>query len=260
MNFFYKEDERDRKEKKAIVISLLFLFLGFGLLWLAKSILKMEGETVFISLLFIPIIIYVITSGKLEQLKGPGGLEAKFAKTADEKIIIQSDKVIASVEEMQIVKKESIEVLEIKKKEINENQPIVMIMEIGKSDYYKRKDVISYIEFLSQFRNFKFIVFIDDQKKFAAFMPFWSLKGLLSKNNIGDEFIDLINEGHKSDLLRYPGIVIDTIRINYTNAQALKEMTKQNLEALVVTDEANMLKGVVEREQVLSRMMLSLTK
>jgi CBS domain-containing protein len=37
-------------------------------------------------------------------------------------------------------------------------------------------------------------------------------------------------------------------------------MLEQNIEALVVIDEQRKLRGVVEREQVLSRMMLSLVR
>jgi len=50
----------------------------------------------------------------------------------------------------------------------------------------------------------------------------------------------------------------ETILTHSTNAEARREMMRQNLEALVVTDENNQLMGIVEREQILSRMMLSL--
>lgn len=256
---FDREVERI-SEIRAIGISILFLVLGFGVLWFAKSVISIEGDMVFISLLLIPILVYVIISGKLEELKGPGGLEAKFVKAAAEAISIASDEVKPSVEEMQVVLKENLSVLEKKRRELNEAQPIVMIMELGKGDYYRREVVLEYLEMLSQFRNFKFVVFVDNNNRFVAYMPSWALKGLLSKPQLGFEFIREINEGHKQELFRYPGIVRDTIRMQSTNAEALGEMTRQNLEALVVTDENNELKGVVEREQVLSKMMLSLTR
>jgi signal-transduction protein with cAMP-binding, CBS, and nucleotidyltransferase domain len=260
MDRLQQETPRENKELRAIGTAVLFLILGFFVLWLAKSIVHVEGDAVFISLLLIPILMYVIISGKLEELKGPGGLEAKFARAANESISTASEKVELSTEEMQIVEKESVELLERKRQELNEAQPIVMIMELGKVNYYQRQATLSYLEMLSQFRNFKFVVFVDKSKRFVAYMPSWAVKGLLSKQQLGDEFIWGINQGRIQDLFRYPGVVRETIRTQSTNAEALREMTRQNLEALVVIDENSQLKGVVEREQVLSRMMLSLTK
>jgi predicted transcriptional regulator len=78
--------------------------------------------------------------------------------------------------------------------------------------------------------------------------------------DLADEFIDSVNEGQIAQVLRYPGVVKKTISTKSTNADALREMLEQNIEALVVIDERRKLRGVVEREQVLSRMMLSLVR
>ncbi len=248
----------NNKDIRAMIIAVIFLGLGFLVLWITKSIMDIKGDAVFISLLLIPILVYVIISGKLEELKGPGGLEAKFVKAANESISAATEKVELSIEEMQIVLKEGLTLLEKKRLELNEAQPIVMIMEIGKRGYYDRVAVLNYIDMLSQFRNFKFVVFLDRNNQFVSYMPSWAVKGLISKQYLGDEFISIINNGNKNELFQFPGVVRETIRTESTNAEALREMTKQNLEALVVIDGNNQLKGVVEREQVLSKMMLSL--
>ena len=248
-------------ESKAILAAILFLLLGFVVVWVVKAVLKIEGDIAYITLIFVPILIYAIYSGKLEEFKGPGGIEAKFAKAANESVSPASEELSPSVEEMQIVEKEGMSLLEKKKAQLNGVQPIIMIMELGKGDYYRRADVLAYLGLLSQFRNFKFVVFIDKiSREFVAYMPSWAVTGLLSKPQLGDEFVDVINQGNKGTLFRYPGVIGETIRMQSTNADALREMTRQNLEALVVIDENRKLKGVVEREQILSRMMLSLTK
>lgn len=159
---------------------------------------------------------------------------------------------------MQIVLKENLSLLEKKSRELNEAEPIVMVMELGKRDYYQRELLLRYLDILSQFRNFKFIVFVDASKRFTAYMPSWAVKGLLSSPELGNAFIHAVNEGITHELFRYPGVVGETIHTHSTNAEALREMMRQILEALVVTDENNQLMGMVEREQILSRMMLSL--
>lgn len=96
--------------------------------------------------------------------------------------------------------------------------------------------------------------------EFVAYMASWALKGLLGLQKLGEEFVHMVNQGNIRDLVRYPGVVTETISTDSTNEDALREMMRQNLEALVVIDKDRRPKGVVEREQVLSRMMLALTK
>lgn len=259
MNRTSNSSKQKDLECRAIAISILFSVIGCLVLWFTKSIIGIQGDAVLVSLLLIPVLVYVIITGKLEEFKAPGGLEAKFVKVANESVSAASETVKPSVEDMQIIRKSSSALLDKKREEINEAQPIVMIMELGKGGY-ERDLALGYLEVLSQFRNFKFVVFVDTSNRFLGYMPSWAAKGLLVKNELGGEFINVINTGRTSDLFRYPGFVTETISTQWTNADALHEMTRQNLEALVVIDENKQLIGVVEREQILSRMMLSLVK
>jgi signal-transduction protein with cAMP-binding, CBS, and nucleotidyltransferase domain len=248
------------KDIKAIGISLLFLIIGFAAIWFVKAYIKIEDNALFVSVLLVPILIFSIVSGRLKGFKAPGGLEANFIEAAKESITIAAEKIEPSVNDMQVIAKSAVSALDQKKQEINDSKPIVMTMILGKADYYDRSAVLDYIEMLSRFRNFKFIVFLDQNNHFVAYMASWSLEGLLKKTELGNEFINIINGGRVLDLLSFPGVIRKTVSTQSTNAEALQEMTKQNLEALVAVDEAQNLKGVVEREQVLSRMILALTK
>jgi predicted transcriptional regulator len=53
--------------------------------------------------------------------------------------------------------------------------------------------------------------------------------------------------------------VSKAISTKSTNAEALREMIERNSRFLVITDENNRLKGIVEREQVIGKMVLALT-
>lgn len=255
-----RDSPREYRELKAIGISLLFLILGFAVVWFTKAVVKIEGNAVYVSLLFIPVLVYVIISGRLKELKGPGGLEARFSEAASQAIKPASETIEPSVEEMQIIAKEGMRALQRKKPDIDETRPIVMTMVLGKGPYYDWQAVTQYMNFLAQYRNFKFVVFLDDKERFVAYMPSWAFKGLISLPELADEFINVINEGRVQDLYRYPGVEKETISTKSSNVQALRQMTTENLEALVVIDEDRKLKGVVEREQVISKLMLTLVK
>ena len=91
-------------------------------------------------------------------------------------------------------------------------------------------------------------------------MPAWAVLQILRMDALGDEFVRIINEGSIQELQRYPGVVTRTISTKATSIDALREMTAQNLEALVVIDENRNLKGVVEREQILSKLLLAMAR
>lgn len=258
------EDMRDtanqQKERRAIAFSALFLILGLFVVWFTTMVLKVEGDAILVSLLLAPVLVYLILSGKIKELRAPGGLAITFAETATASVTAVWETVQPSEEDMQIVVKEGVQALERKRQTLNEAQPIVMTMVLGRGRYYNTEDTLRYIDVLSQFRNFRFVVFVDDSDRFVAYMPISSLKGILRVPELGEHLIYAVNEGQVQDLFRFPGVVRETISTQSTNAEALREMTRQNLEALVVIDENRHLRGVVERKQVLSRMMLALTE
>lgn len=252
--------KEEAREKQAIVVAVLFLVLGVVVLWVVKSLLNIEGEITYVALLFVPVLVYAIYAGKLESLKTPGGLEAKFVKVAQEEVNPASEKIALSVEDIHVVEKGGIRVLDTKVKNLNRAQPIIMVIQLGKHNYYTRDAVQAYLDTLLQFPNFNFVVFVDEEKSFVAYMSVWAFANLIRQEQLGFEFIDVVNQGDKDALFRYPGIIGETIHTQSTNVDALREMTRQNLEALVVIDENGKLKGIVEREQILSRMMLALAQ
>lgn len=124
---------------------------------------------------------------------------------------------------------------------------------------YTTEALTEYVEALWRFRNFKLVVILDRDARFLAYMPAWAVKNILSAPDTSAEFIRALNEG-RQQLLAYPGVVRKTISIRSTNVEALRETSAKNIDALVVTDEDNRLKGIAEREQVLSKMMFDLTQ
>lgn len=250
-------DKLIRGELSAIARTLIFLAAGLGVLWHAKKNLAVTGEGLLISLLLLPLLVYVILSGRIQELKAPGGLEAKFRTLANESISPGSETIRPEPEELQAVIKENPMVLEQKVQELDDWKPILMLMQIG-SNSYSPEAAMKYLDTLSKFRNFRFVVFLDHRKRLVGHMSAWSVRALLQKAQLGSEFIDAINRGLSAELMRYPGFETDAITKTCSNANALREMVRRNVDALLVVNEKKQLEGVVEREQIISLMMLSL--
>jgi hypothetical protein len=238
-------------------LSLLFLLVGLLIVWFAKAAMAFEGDAVYVALLVIPFAAYAVLSGRVAEVKGPGGWEARFAEVATATVDPSSETL--PVEELQVVAKMGTDALSMMQERIDESEPIVMTMRVGGTRYSPRA-VRLYLDTLSHFPNFKFVVFLDGWDRVLGYMPQWALKALLADPQLGRRFLGDLTAGRVKSLLMFPGIVRKTISENEPNSRALQEMEEQNLEALVVTDETRLLKGVVEREQVLSRMMLALTR
>lgn len=247
------------KEIKNIIISIIFLVLViFVVLFLSKYIGTI-GDTVIITILLLPILIYLIFSGRLSGLKA-GDLEAKFVDITVQSIEIASETITPSVNDMVIVKKQGARELLKNIPELNKSKPIILTLILGTSTSYFYESWFKYMEALSQFNTFKFVVFLDKDKKFIAFITSRAILQILRIESLGNEFINTLNDNKIQELKLFPGIVSTTISTMSTNIEALSEMTKQNLDALIVIDKNLKLEGVVEREQLLSKLILGMAK
>jgi CBS-domain-containing membrane protein len=241
-----------------ILAAIFFLGLGFLAAWLFKLIFKIEGDAVYVSLLLLPIIVYAIFSGRLKELRA-GGLEAKFEDVAEQSVESASETIELSTEEMETVDKRDIGELKQRLQNLDKSKLIILTLTLGKKE--NNRDVVSkYIEALRQYRNFKFVVILDSENKFVAYITSWDMEKILKSDKWGNEFVRIICEDDRKNLKRYPEVITKTVSTKATNLDALNEMTAQHLEALVVIDENKRLKGVVERDQIQSELLLGMAK
>jgi hypothetical protein len=244
-----------RREAGIIAVSLLCLALGIGMLWLVKGVTKVEGDAVFVSLLVIPIVLYLLLSGRLQELKGPGGWEIKLAAVASQPVDSTSQE--APFERVELIAKGGPSP---GPEDFDENTPIVMSLVQG-GMHYTRPAVLQRLTQLAQFRSLRFLVVLDENESVLAYLPRRSAERLLNDPDLGEQFIALVNGKNPNAFVRarLPGLVTTTLRAGSSNTDALKIMEEQNLEALVVVDAQGRSFGVVERAQVVSKMLLAVT-
>jgi CBS domain-containing protein len=156
--------------------------------------------------------------------------------------------------------------------EIDQTRPTLLTMTVG-GPRYDVHTLRHYLRVLTQFRNFTLVAFLDADGRFLASMSPWSLMELLEQpgrhlpeweffdeQGLADEFVSAINEGEEARLRRYPGVCTKRILTTATNAEVLQQMLEQNLDCIAVIDTEGRLRGVVEREELLSRMVLALVR
>jgi hypothetical protein len=259
-----------------IVPSLMLVF-GVLTLWAITRFVNetdtLIGDVVLALLLVLPILIYAIVSGKLTELRGPGGVEAKFtaeaktpvAETASHDSVSLDELLTVSAATEQAPLRKGQEQLGKRVRRFTEVQPIVMTITIGPESYAEGSDadhlesLQAYVAQLSRSRNLALVAFLDKYNNFVAYIPSWVIKNRLDDQESAEELFGVIKDADKEKLLNYPGVIRDTIPPNSTNAQALRKMVASNVDIIAVVDENDRLKGVIEREQVLSKMVLAFT-
>lgn len=247
-----------KKDIEAIVISCLFVLLTIGSMWTVRKFLKIKGDVSLTAVVLIPPVVYAIVSDRLKAFKGPGGIEATFSEVANKNVSIKANSIESSdVRFINTVVKEGAALTTLVKSSIDESEPTVLCLRLGENSYSKDA-VKEYINSLNQFRNFKFVVFRNLSEEVEAYITQWELNNLLDTPGLGNAFIEIIKEGDLGKLLSYPNVFNKTVSISTTNVQALRILTQNHLEAIVVVDEDKKLEGVVEREQLLSKMILAL--
>jgi CBS domain-containing protein len=250
------------KDAKALTLVILFLLISLGVVAVLKSILiNVDGATI-IAFVLSPLVIYALTSGQLSEFTGPGGWGAKFREAATETVDPSQEAVELSISLMEVIPKGLPQELKDKIRGIHDGRPIVMTMTLGRVGFYNVDAVKEAIQTLSQFRNFKFVIFVDKENKLVGYMPSWALSGMLgSDQESANNFIGDINNGHVDKVQARLGVITERVTTDTTNAEALQKMEKLNIEALVVVDsKSEKVCGVVERDRILSRMLIALTK
>ncbi len=76
-------------ETWAVMGAFIILVLALMTMWFSIRITKIENSAVLIGLMIIPVVTYLILSGRLGEFKGPGGLEAKVASDGGKTVSIR---------------------------------------------------------------------------------------------------------------------------------------------------------------------------
>jgi CBS-domain-containing membrane protein len=132
-----------------------------------------------------------------------------------------------------------------------------MTMTLGQG--YTTGDVRGYLETLSQLPRFRLVAVLDASGRFVGCASPSQLAGLMRNEPLGRGFLEAVRRGDAREVFRFPGMLMKVGPAAATNAEVLEAMTMYNLDAIAVVDQDRRMQGVVEREQLVSKLVLSLT-
>ncbi|RPJ49565.1 MAG: hypothetical protein EHM21_06770 [Chloroflexi bacterium] len=253
------------KEISGIITAFIFLSVGFLVAYFAQAMKVTMGDAVLVFLLLTPLIVYLVLTGRLAGLKGPGGLEATFASLAEapamnlaapkvEMIAASFAYIDAAMSSAQKTPEQELETLHSK---LDELPPVILKVYSKRNPAYKRDELTHVVENLLFYQTFKMVCIIDCKERFLAFLPSWAFYRILIGAE-GERFLRIVNEGEIEELWDFPGMQQTYVRAGTDIVQALKVMHENRLDSILVLDDKKRVVNVIERDQVVSKLLMKM--
>jgi CBS domain-containing protein len=240
-----------RREFHYIGYSVLFLAAGIGAVWFVHSVLEVDGDAILVAVLVVPLLLYLTLSGRVSEIAA-GSLSVKLSEVSREPVSqIATEYVTADLGPR------SDPNLPILKTDPNR----VQVVTLQHGGHYERDEVLGRLKSLAAISPVAFLIVLDDRERVVAYMTYRSALDVLERKERGDLFIELVNGGDPDAFDGgggFSAVKTEVLSSNATNAEALATMEETGLDALVVVDRKGRFQGIVERDRVLSRMMLAL--
>ena len=161
-----------RAELSALGGALLFVAIGFAAILLVAKVADVKDGTVLASLLIVPALLYLLLSGRVSDLKGPGGLEVQLAKVANQTIPVSGHDgggAALSYEEVRPVERGRAESFLDRVRNITPADPVVLTLTVG-SGKIDGKVAADYARGLTQFPRFRFVAVLNEDKTLISYM------------------------------------------------------------------------------------------
>lgn len=236
-----------------ILLTIIVVIFLIVIVVIKNTLLPVETiDAPIIFLAILPLIIYLVTSGKLLEFKG-GGFEFKFNNASNAEISFKSEE-LAFADEGVIIKGD-LERLKVTILPEIAKKPVSSISVIPGTGYYEYKASKVYLEELTKFDFFKYVLFIDYDKTFKGYIHARNLLAQLLDEVGGREIIDKINSG---DIKSIPGFRKESVLDQTSNKDALKEMEKLGITDIAVVDKDMKFKGFTNQVIIASRIINNL--
>lgn len=245
-------------EVVGIIAAFVFLAAAATTVWFSTRVLEIRDTGVLIALLLVPVVVYLVVSGRIGELRVPGGLEAKFVSATQKPIRLADRRVMASVQPVQSTSRGPSVDLPLKLAELDPFEPIVLTVTLGQK--YNRRDWLAYVDALFDHPNFTMAVLLDRQERFIAYMTVQAIHDVLSNAALGEELIKLIEEEATDQIMLFPSVRTATISPDSTAIYALRKLQEMEADFLLVVGKEDHILGIVDSQDILRQIILDLAE
>lgn len=244
----------------ALVVALLFVALGFAGIYIVAKVADVKDGAVLASLMIVPAVLYLLLSGRVSDLKGPAGLEVRLSEVANTTIPLAEDEQGTSeisIERVQAVEKGRTESFLSRIKDVAPEDSVVLTITLG-SGPIDAAAAADYAKGLTQFPRFRFVAILDSHGKLISYMGESAFRHVIEADVVdARELLNNIEHANVGAVRAYPGMIVSTVTPHTSIADALRQLERLRLNALLVTEDGD-IKGIIERERLANALLLSL--
>ena len=242
-------------ERSAIVVSIAALVIVVVLAVLLRLVGIRESAAL-IAIIALPLIIYGVASGKVQEFNAPGGWGATFREAANDEV--EPVPITQAIQDVEIVRKGGLRALKQAGQRLDSNKPVALTLELGRRGYYSQHAIKAYVETLSLVDPNMTVLLVEGDGKFVAMAEATSVIRALDNDIIASNFLHAIETGDRMLLMDEVGFVDVSVGQNATNVEALSKMQSENLHSIVVVDGNSRPKGIVRRDDIVARLLVKL--
>ncbi len=243
-------------EQWAVIGAFIILVIALLTMWFSIRITKIENSAVLIGLMIIPVVTYLILSGRLGEFKGPGGLEAKFVNAANQPLRLTTSSVETSLHPVQVTARGTIDQLPEVVKGIDKSKPSILTVKLGGS--YTREDWLAYVRTILDQAPIAYAALVEGEGRLVAYMSVSDVNRILNNFSLGGELIRLIAKGTAEEISRIPGVQTDFVSTADTAIDVLRLMEEKQTASVIVVDGKGKIVGIAKREDVIAQIMLDI--
>lgn len=205
-------------------------------------------ETSWLALGLAPVVIWLLTTQQLSEFSG-FGLAFKLKEATSTPVSLRVDGNAIKPKQISHDEKGGLEKIE----SFRKNRVAAITIELGKRGYYLNHAIEKYLEELTPFSFFKYVLFVNKSGEF---------RGIISGIKLLEEFrngnINLVNLIESNDISGINGVSTISVPSGSSKQMSLQLMDRNGLSELPVVDEYNSFIGVVERNKITSSIVAQL--
>jgi CBS domain-containing protein len=240
--------------------ALVFAVLGFAAIYVVSKVADVKDGIVLAVIMVVPALLYLMLSGRVNELKGPGGLEVRLSEVAQQTIPVHGKDTPASAlayEELRAVETGRRESFLRRIQDITPKEPVILTLTLG-CDSINGEAVANYARGLTQFPRFRFVAILDSAGHLISYMDESAFRHLVEADVVdAQELLNNIEHSNVGEIRSSAGMIVNTVTPGTNIADALREMERLRLNALLVTEHGQV-RGIVERERLANALLLSL--
>lgn len=208
-------------------------------------------ETSWLALALAPVIIWLLTTQQLAEFSG-FGLAFKLKEATAKTLSLAVDGDAITPEQISPITSDAKEGRG-KIDSFIERQLSAVTLQLRRPDYYANRAIANYLEVLTPYDFFKYVLFVDDGGTFAGLVDARKLLFEMRRHNL--DVVERIESGRIDDM---PGLRRTTVTLKSSKKEALQIMDSKGLAELPVVDNGHRFVGMVERDKITSSIVVRL--